>query len=95
VSDTPFCCEQMRGAVSSAEIPIVYTARFREIGIRVLDGGSSFIVMMFCPWCGKKLPPSLRDEWFDALESRGIDPYADEIPPEFSDERWYKGAQGS
>jgi hypothetical protein len=24
-------------------------------GIRVLDGGSSFLMIQFCPWCGARL----------------------------------------
>lgn len=26
------------------------------VGIPVRDGGSSFIVIAFCPWCGKRVP---------------------------------------
>ena len=57
--------------------------------MRVLDGGSSFIELLYCPWSGDKLPASLRDAWFDALERRGIDPDSDAVPEEFSDDRWY------
>lgn len=28
----------------------------RDNGIRVLDGGSGFIVIEHCPWCGKAFP---------------------------------------
>jgi hypothetical protein len=83
------CCAQMQYAVESDEIPILYTAKFGEYGVRVLDGGPSFIQLSFCPWCGRKLPESLRQAWFDELRRRGIDPAADNIPLEFSDERWY------
>lgn len=86
-----FCCGRMTDAISSDEIPIIYVPEFREFGIRVLDGGSSFIELLFCPWCGQRLPESLRDRWFDELERRGIDPATEEIPSEFSDERWYMG----
>lgn len=85
-----FCCERMRLAVESDEIPIVYTARYREFGVRVLDGGTSTIELLYCPWCGQKLPESLRDRWFDELERRGIDPATGELPAEFTDDRWYR-----
>ena len=84
-----FCCEQMRLAVTSDEIPIVYEAKFREYGIRVLDGGTSNIELLYCPWSGHKLPASLRDRWFDELERMGIDPVTGTVPAEFLDERWY------
>lgn len=87
---TNFCCAELQRAVEDPDIPIVYTPKFREFGLRVLDGGSSSILLSYCPWSGTKLPSSLRDAWFDELERRGINPHADNIPDEFLDERWYK-----
>jgi hypothetical protein len=80
-------------AIESEEIPIVYTPKLREFGIRVLDGGTSTIELLYCPWCGRKLPESLRDRWFEELRKRGIDPSSDSIPDEFTDERWYANLQ--
>jgi hypothetical protein len=54
------------------ETAIIYIQKFREYGIRVLDGGSSFIVINFCPWCGKNLPASLRDEYVESVEDESI-----------------------
>jgi hypothetical protein len=79
----------MQYALDEAEIPLIYTAKFREVGIKVIDGDSSTIRLLFCPWCGTKLPNSLRSEWFAELELRKIDPYGQEIPAEFRDDRWY------
>lgn len=84
-----FCCERMRYAVENPEIPIVYTPKFREPGVRVLDGGTSTIELLFFPRFGQKLPDSLRDQWFEELERLGIDPINTDVPAEFSDERWY------
>jgi len=84
------CCTQMQYALDEPEIPLVCTPKFREIGVQVLDGGTSQIELFYCPWCGQKLPKSLRSEWFDELERLGIDPNGDNIPAEFSDEHWYK-----
>ncbi len=83
------CCQLMRHALSESSIPIIPVSRFREIGIRIEDGGTSYLVMEFCPWCAKQLPKSLRDAWFDEMEKRGLDPYGNDIPEEFLDERWY------
>ena len=80
----------MRAALEDPDIPLTYSPKFREIGIRVLDGGSSSILLNFCPWCGNKLPSSLREAWFDELERRGIDPYGDSIPADFLNESWYE-----
>lgn len=81
-------CEQMKYAVESEKVRIDYVAKYREYGVRVLNG-PSFIVMSYCPWCGTRLPKSLRIEWFDLLERIGIDPAYDKVPEEFADERWY------
>lgn len=79
----------MGHAISDSDIPVTYVPKFREIGIDVLDGGTSYIVFQHCPWCGCRLPDSLREQWFEQLERRGIDPYGTGIPEEFQDERWY------
>jgi hypothetical protein len=68
---------------------VIFIPKFREYGIRVLDGGSSYIEISFCPWSGHKLPESLRDEWFSRLEAQGIDPGVDPIPLELQNEEWY------
>lgn len=84
-----FCCPEMESAVADLALPIDYFPKWREYGVRLLDGGSSHLNVTFCPWCGQALPRSLRDEWFDNLERLGVDPYGDEIPSEFTDARWY------
>lgn len=83
------CCEQMRDAIQDDVVPVTFLPKFREYGILVLDGGSSFLELRYCPWCGNKLPSSLRDEWFDYLEAREIDPESDLVPPEYQTEQWW------
>jgi hypothetical protein len=79
----------MKDASISDESGIVYIPKFREYGVKVLDGGTSFLEINYCPWCGNKLPESLRDEWFEILDSLDIDPAADEIPEKFLNDHWY------
>ncbi|RZU40289.1 DUF6980 family protein [Edaphobacter modestus] len=63
------CCERMTLLLNDGEgAAIIYNSKFDEYGIPVLDGGSSYITLEFCPWCGAKLPPSKRDEYFGRLE---------------------------
>ncbi len=76
--------------VANPEIPIVYIPKFREYGISILDGGSSFLEMSYCPFTGKKLPESLRNRWFDEVEKLGMEPGDSSIPEVFNDERWWK-----
>jgi hypothetical protein len=61
-----YCCEQMRRQVEHScdvhsdlsECPdslIVRNGDTGEFGLRVHDGGSSFITIRHCPWCGTDL----------------------------------------
>lgn len=84
---TRHCCEQLDDAV--AEDSILYVAKFREWGIPIPDGGTSFLELSFCPFCGAHLPPSLRDEWFDRAESLGIGPPYDSMPNEYQSDLWW------
>ena len=47
------------------------------------------IEIRFCPWCGKALPTSLRDQWFAELQKLGIDP--EDAPEKYKTDAWYQG----
>jgi hypothetical protein len=93
------CCDQMREKIEHRcaqhsdpkDCPdrlITYIAKFREYGLVVHDGGSASVRIDYCPWCGSKLPDSQRDRWFEQMERLGIDPWSQDVPAEFEDERW-------
>ena len=95
------CCESMKQHLATCDAHeakascgdqlVSYAPKFDEYGLLVHDGGSSVIAIAFCPWCGSKLPESLRDKWFEELELKGFkDPTSEAIPEEYTDERWYK-----
>ncbi len=75
---------------------LVYVPPIRECGMPIRDGkhgsASSYIVIYNCPWCGKKLPKNLRDEWLTELKKMGIeDPIlSPDIPEEFKTDEWWK-----
>ncbi|MFE7116811.1 DUF6980 family protein [Streptomyces sp. NPDC057654] len=81
-------CAQHDDPIACPDTLIRFSARFQEYGLIIHDGGTSSITIGFCPWCGRSLPPSQRDRWFDELEHRGIDPWEDDVPAEFHDGRW-------
>jgi hypothetical protein len=66
---------------------------FREYGLLVHDGGESIIVIEYCPWCGVRLPESLRDEWFDQLEGLGVDPDCENVPEAFLIDAWWRSRE--
>jgi hypothetical protein len=84
------CCETMLYAVRAGDLPVEYIRKYREWGISYVDGGSAIQMIQFCPWCGCKLPESLRDEWFDRIERLGFDPGDLRIPAQMQDDRWWK-----
>ena len=84
------CCDMMERNLSEGETAIRYIAKFREYGIPVLDGGSSMIVIRFCPWCGADLPESLSDEWFELLASKNLELDDPAIPEDMLTDAWWK-----
>lgn len=84
------CCLDMLNAVQDASIPLSYNPKFREYGISVLDGGSSYLLIQYCPWCGSKLPSSLREVWFARLDKLGMEPDDASVPQEMLSETWWR-----
>jgi hypothetical protein len=66
------CCEEMRRQVERRcdqhpdrfdcpDCLVTYSPRRREYGLIIHDGGSSWVVIQFCPWCGSELPERQRE----------------------------------
>ncbi|WP_282693868.1 hypothetical protein [Streptomyces sp. CC208A] len=100
---TSHCCETMRrqiehhcddhaDAYDCPDAVVAFSTRFQEYGLIIHDGGRSSFGIAFCPWCGSRLPESQRDRWFEELERLGLDPWEDEVPPAYEDDRWLTGA---
>ena len=90
------CCEQMNNHITcnndnfeDSNKLIYYSEIFDEYGIIIHDGGSSSLLINYCPWCGKKIPNSRRGDWFDALEKLGFDdPFNQKIPEKYNSSEW-------
>lgn len=88
-------CKGMRVALDPEVGSLVYTAKFREFGVPIRDGGSSVLIIEFCPFCGARLPASLRDRWFDELDALGLEPGDDAIPRPMLTDEWWRTGGGS
>lgn len=55
-----FVCEEHESPFDCADNLIYFSKKFDEYGLIIHDGGSSFIKIDFCPFCGKNLPKSKR-----------------------------------
>lgn len=84
------CCERLGSATEHGPSALTYIPKFREWGVRVLDGGSSHLVIQYCPWCGLQLPRALRSEWFARLENLGLEPEDPAVPEEMASEQWWR-----
>ena len=71
---------------------VKYNDKFDEFSIACNDGTQSRMCLFFCPWCGKKLPNSKRERWFNELELLGFDnPLFDEnIPTKYKTKAWWE-----
>lgn len=76
--------------LDNCEGGLVYWPKYREIGIRVLDGGSAISTIDYCPWTGKKLPSSVRDQWFDIVWGLGLEPGDTGVPEEMNSDAWWQ-----
>ncbi len=83
----------MIGHLAHEDEPLSYNAKFREYGIRVADGGSSYITIKHCPWCGTSLPFSLRDQWRQEIASLGLEPEQVDSSSDLASDRWWRSRQ--
>jgi len=82
------CCEQMEKLLDEGKTPITYLDKFREYCFVL--GEVQLQTITYCPWCGTKLPTSLRDEWFDQLEALGLEPESPDIPLSLTSGSWWR-----
>jgi hypothetical protein len=90
VSGASNCCSDLHDAVADPDIPIEYSDRFREYGVRILDGGSARLRITHCPWDGRPLPSSLREAWFDAIAALGFEPDDPALPDKYRSGDWWR-----
>ncbi len=100
-----FCCDWMRYRISLTENQadgqyVFYRRCNRTYFIEAFNDSSSSTQIEYCPFCGKKLPNDLDEEWFDTIyEELGPEylegphagtPPTKELPEEFKTDEWWK-----
>lgn len=68
---------------------LIFHEVFAEYGLPIRDGGTTYLLISNCPFCGGKLPESGRDAWFDKTEAEGLEdaPFA-ELPEAYRSGAW-------
>lgn len=99
------CCLGLEGALESYGSPFRYIPYERQY---IVEYNSSFTneesgeiacvvasTLSYCPWCGKKLPKDLMDEWQNEIGQKfGIKNALDKeelkkVPQEYMTEEWW------
>jgi hypothetical protein len=90
----PYCCLTMDAELSREDALLYYSLRYREYGVK-LPKSTGGMLMDYCMFCGKRLPISVRDEWFGILEKeygleRPLTGDKKHVPKEFLTDEWWK-----
>jgi hypothetical protein len=86
-----YVCPDHKDPFDCPDSLVYFSPEFREYGLIIHDGGHSYVTIQYCPWCGARLPESLRDRWFDEVEALGFhDPEDPHIPEEYRTDAWYQ-----
>jgi hypothetical protein len=81
----------MERHVAAGEVAITFIDQFREYGIEYREGfGGGIQKMTYCPWCGRRLPKPLREEWFAVLDEQGLEPEDPRVPSEMRSNAWWR-----
>ena len=93
-------CYGMYKMHSDVRCTMVYIPWTREHGIRRLPVDRMMETQPirmrkidFCPFCGTKLPSSLKTEWQSRIAEAGYDPNDEDLPEDFLSDRWWKNAE--
>jgi hypothetical protein len=95
------CCLDLAYAIARPRLSpyqgpsviVEWSAAWNEYRLPMAHDGYTPTPIRYCPWCGTRLPPSRREEWYRALRGLGIDDpgEADAVPPAFETDEWWRG----
>ena len=97
-----YCCDMMKHNIfcelseDVGDKTIFYSKRFDEYMIPLSEDRISGICIAYCPWCGKKLPASKRERWFEELDEMGIEFSlfdTEQVPPDYLDDTWWRRSE--
>ncbi|MFA6065753.1 MAG: hypothetical protein WC707_01070 [Candidatus Babeliaceae bacterium] len=85
------CCPRMTELLDDWRFPIDMDMVIRKYFIPYMWPHSVELGIIYCPWCGTKLPKVLHEAYYEILEKEfGItDPQDPNIPREFKSEEWW------
>jgi hypothetical protein len=87
------CCEEMAMFLAEQKVAITYAPHLREYAIPLIGNDNVTQLIRFCPWCGQRLPESLREVWFHRLWDLGLEQESPDIPAELRTDEWWRTTQ--
>lgn len=98
-----YCCKKMEGVLEEHNTPLRYVPYTRKYYMEYFPSKqprtNDVIVaetLYYCPWCGIKLPESLKKAWSEIVKEKfGVTDTLDReqlktIPQEYMSEEWWK-----
>ena len=73
--------------LGSTDKRIYWSSVFNEYGL-ICQPSAEVLQILYCPFCGVRLPESRRSSWFEALEASGWKTWGDPIPTELLNHDW-------
>ncbi len=89
------CCTTMRETSQDKKFSFKYISRYREYGFQLYYKGAMYLTF-YCFWCGKRLPESVRDQFFEVLEKEfnmeDFGAFDDDalLPEEMKTDEWWR-----
>ena len=77
-------------ALVAADRAVLYDLVFDEYCLAGQGMTLSAEVLTWCPWCGRRLPPSKRERWFDELAREGLGPDDPDLDERFRTDAWWR-----
>ncbi len=87
-----YTCSQHENPFDCGDQLLCFDDLFEEYGLIIHDGGSTYVCITHCPWCGTRLPESRRDAYFDELERLGLAIWRDDLPERYRRPGWWVAA---
>ncbi|WP_417512870.1 DUF6980 family protein [Minwuia sp.] len=91
-----YSCAYMRDFATDHQTPFAYNPRWREYGIRMIDWERPtfeqplrYDRIHYSPWCGRRFPKSMKDEWLHEMKRLKIAPDAEAPPWAYDSDVWW------
>jgi hypothetical protein len=96
----PHYCAKTAYAMYKSRSTYWYIPRTREYGLRIVDPfirienqPIRILPVRYCPWCGEKLPTSLKAEWLSRIGALGLSEDSPDIPAPLANDAWWKAEE--